>query len=515
MNLALSTKSLQKVAKGSTLLTMDAFVSALFGGLFWIIVAKFINPLQLGMASTAVSFITLLAVFANLGLHIGASRYMAEYNELGMPLLSRRIARLSLKLCLAAGVVLGLTVSLLSNVIARQLYSTKELTLFFVLVGIAIPVQGLVTVLDGIYRGAQRMDLMLYADSVEAIVKFGFVIIVVLLGFQGLGVVLAYLISYVAALVLALPFWRRAMPRISLDHGGDVTAPPQDLTRKLLTFSTPNYVAAAATSLSNQFTVILLGVYTLIEVAYYNIAMLAVTVGLSGIATAVNFALLPTATEEWVKGNLHGLGTLYNRITRLLLVASGPLIIVGAVFPFTLLRLISPSFVAASNAFRILALAGVLNGIGAPAIGVINAMNRAKTVMGIYLTAVVISVVISLGLIPTLGMIGAGVAFTAPTLVIALLSAFYLRSQKVSLQLSLMTRPLVFIFGAMVVGFVSLRFVGIALALLMTILFYSFAVLLLGGLTKEDFGLISQLTKGKVSLNWHSWMSLYADLRGK
>jgi O-antigen/teichoic acid export membrane protein len=495
------TKSVEKVAKGSTLLTIDTIVTALFGGFFWIIAAKFINTLQLGMASTAISFITLLAVFANLGLHIGSSRYIAEYNAVGMPLLSRRVARLSLEWCLAAGVVLGLGIALFSNIIARQVYSTGELTSFFVIVGVSIPLQGLVTVLDGIYRGAQRMDLMLYADSVEAIAKFGFACIVVLLGFQGVGVVSAYLVSYVASLLLALPFWRRAMPRISVEHEDRVTPESQGLTRRLLTFSMPNYAAVTATSLSNQFTVILLGVYTLIGVAYYNIAMLIVTVGLSGIATAVNFALLPTATEEWVKGNLRGLGVLYNRITRLLLLASGPLIIVGVIFPSTILRLISPSFVAASNAFRVLAFAGLLNGIGAPAIGVVNAMNRAKTVMIIYLTAVVMSLAISLAFIPILGMVGAGIAYTTPTLVIALLSVLYLRSQRISLELSSMGRPFIFIFASMLLGFLSIRIVGIAQSLLLTLILYSFAVIFLGGLRHEDFELISQMAKGKMSLS--------------
>jgi O-antigen/teichoic acid export membrane protein len=493
-------KSVEKVAKGSALLTIDLVVTALFGGLFWIIVAKFINTLQLGMASTAVSFITLLAVFANLGLHIGSSRYIAEYNELGMPLLSQRVARLSLKWCLAAGVVLGLCIALFSNTIARQLYSTGELTPFFVIVGVSIPLQGLVTVLDGIYRGAQRMDLMLYADSVEAVAKFGFACVVVLLGFQGVGVVLAYPISYVASLVLALPFWRRAMPRIHADHD-DVTPQSQGLTRKLLTFSMSNYAAVTATSLGNQFTVILLGVYTLIGVAYYNIAMLIVTVGVSGIATAVNFALLPTATEEWVKGDLQGLGVLYNRITRLLLLASGPLIIVGVIFPSIILRLISPSFVAASNAFRILAFAGLLNGMGAPAIGVVNAMNRAKTVMSIYLITVVTSLAISLVLIPTLGMIGAGIAYTAPTLVIALLSVLYIRSQRISLELPSLGRPFIFIFASMLFGFLSIRFVGIAEALLLTLILYFLSVVLLGGLRHEEFELITQMVKRRVSLS--------------
>ena len=500
MNKTVITKSVEKVAKGSTLLTIDLVVTALFGGFFWIIAAKFINTLQLGMASTAVSFITLLAVFANLGLHIGSSRYIAEYNELGMPLLSQRVARLSLKWCLAAGVVLGLCIALFSSTIARQIYSTGDLTPFFVIVGVSIPLQGLVTVLDGIYRGAQRMDLMLYADSVEAVAKFGFACVVVLLGFQGVGVVLAYPISYVASLVLAPPFWRRAMPRIPADHEDGVTPQSQGLTRRLLTFSMSNYAAVTATSLGNQFTVILLGVYTLIGVAYYNIAMLIVTVGVSGIATAVNFALLPTATEEWVKGDLQGLGVLYNRITRLLLLASGPLIIVGVIFPSMILRLISPSFVAASNAFSILAFAGLLNGMGAPAIGMVNAMNRAKTVMSIYLIAAVTSLAISLVLIPTFGMVGAGIAYTAPTLVIALLSVLYIRSQRISLELSSLGRPFIFIFASMLFGFLSIRFVGIAEALLLTLVLYSLSVVLLGGLRHEEFELITQMAKGKVSL---------------
>ena len=123
------------------------------------------------------------------------------------------------------------------------------------------------------------------------------------------------------------------------------------------------------------------------------------------------------------------------------------------------------------------------------------------------------SVAISLGLIPTIGMVGAGIAFTAPTLVIALLSVFYLRSQKISPQLSSMGRPLIFILTSMVFGFLSARFIGIAPALTVTLLLYSFAVLRLGGLRSEDFELIRQMTKGRVSLNWLNRMSRYVGLR--
>ena len=64
--------------KNSYFLMARAAATAALGLVFWIVVARFYSPAEVGLAAALISATGLLIVFSKLGLGLGLMRYLAK-----------------------------------------------------------------------------------------------------------------------------------------------------------------------------------------------------------------------------------------------------------------------------------------------------------------------------------------------------------------------------------------------------------------------------------------------------
>jgi len=432
-------KPLEKVVSGSIYLSLDLLLSSGLGALFWFLVAKIVPPDEVGMASTAISFLTTLNVLSSLGLPVAISKYVSEYNAQGKVDLSRFALKFSTRVGLGVSLFVSASLFALSGQISSFIYGLPKLQPIMILAAFLIPFQILLSFYNSCYQGCQVMQFCLIGDIIVAISKLVTVPFLVLyLGLMSYGIVLAFAIGLILASLTGYLFLvPRGMPKSQNKPS------PQELKeikRGILAFSFPNYIAGVAGTFSLQFGLMLLGVYSMASVAYYNLAFLISSI-LMGITGSVASALLPTVSEQWATGSRNAISKLLSTVVRLSLAVSSPFLLGALIFPAEVLSLISKPYATASLPLQILALSVFFGALGLSATSVLNGIGNARSAMMATLISSFGSIAVTSVLVPVQGMVGAALGILAGYILRVSAGILFLRMEGIGLERESVLKP--------------------------------------------------------------------------
>lgn len=431
--------NLEKVVSGSVYLAVDLLLTSAMGAFFWIIVARIVPPNDVGMAATVIAFLTTLNVFANLGLPVAISKYVSEYNAQRRFDLSKSVFGFSIKIGLGVGVLVSILLLLFSGPISFLIYQNPELGSLMAFAAILVPFQVIGTSLSGFYQGCQKMEFCLIGDAIVAVSKFGAVLLMVIVfSYKALGILSAVAIGTILSCVTGYFF---LIPRCLLKVDNNSPMVGQDrVMRGVLAFSFPNYISGIFGTLSTQLGIMLLGIYSLSSVAYYNIASLIFSM-LIGVVGSVATALLPTVSEQWIIGSKSGVSDLLNLVVRLSLAVSGPFLLGASLFSKEVLALISPLYTPASPSLQILTFSVFFGALGLSATSVLNGIGNAKASMKVVLLSSLGTIMVTVISVPIFGMVGAAVAILAGYLLRVTVGTFLLYKEGIKLEAMSLLRP--------------------------------------------------------------------------
>ena len=429
-------KSFEKLAKGSYFLILDNIVNLSLGALFWIVLAKMIDAAPLGQAMVAIAFATSVIGFAGYGVQVTISKYMSEYNAKGMPKVSKRILSLGIKLALLVSASVAAVIALLSGYIAEEAYHDSTIGPVLVLAVLTfLPSQTVVSALMGAYQGSHRMKFALVSDSIYQVIRLGIAVFLVLASFGSFGIILSFAIASMIASVLGFVFF---VPRLFAKGPSDDSLVSRIENqgeseirgiRQIIKFSGHNYAAVGMKTLTAQIGVLIVGTQNFELAAFYGLSVLISNL-VGGVLNAVSRALLPTATEEWTKGNKEGFGRILDTGIRLSMLISGIGFLVLMVQPDQILGLISDQYVEASGALRILVVSSIIYSLGAIITSMLNAANRAAEVAKIGISSAAITIVLTFVLTPIMYIEGAAIALLVGSIAGLAMSVFSLKSKE-------------------------------------------------------------------------------------
>ena len=429
-------KPFEKLAKGSYFLILDNIVNLSLGALFWIVLAKLVDAAPLGQAMVAVAFATSVIGFAGYGVQVTISKYMSEYNARNMPRASKRVLSLGIKLALIVSASVAVVIALLSGYIASEAYHDASMTPVLVLAVLTfLPSQTVVSALMGAYQGSHKMKFVLMSDSIYQAIRLGIAVFLVLAAFGSFGIIVSFAIASIVASVLGYVYF---VPR--LFGKGAIDASLAAATgkeagseirgiRQIIQFSGHNYAAVGMKTLTAQIGVLIVGTQNFELAAFYGLSVLISNL-VGGVLNAVSRALLPTATEEWTKGNKQGFRRTLDTGIRLSMLISGFGFLVLMVHPSEVLGLISDQYVEASDALRILVVSSIIYSLGAIITSMLNAANRAAEVAKIGITSSGITIILTFVLTPTMFIEGAAVALLLGSIAGLVMSMTSLRSKE-------------------------------------------------------------------------------------
>ena len=485
----------EQFATGSIYLSLDSVANAFLGGIFWIVIAKLAVPEVVGQATFVVALTTILITFAGLGFHLAASKYISEHNSRGEFSNSRHVYSKTIQVTIASSVVIAAMLAVFSSSLASH---NPQLVLLILIGAFSIPFQALVRSLNGVYQGSNRMAFTLFGDLTFLVLRLAIAVILVLLGYEALGIVLGYAAGFAASAMLGLAV---LVPSALPSTAQKSTSPA--LFRQMFRFSMPNYFAGLALTGATQASIIILGLFKGdAPVAFYNIALLTKMVVVS-IATSVGLALLPAVSASISRGRVEPVSDMYNlSLKTSILLSSVPAVILFLI-PGRILTLVSPTYAQeASLGLQLLMLSTVGSVVFAIVIPVLNGLNRPITALISTSASSLLALAVGLVTIPLWGVEGAAFSNLVAGFSGAAIAAGMLAYRgPVELQHGAILRPVVSLASALGVGELLISrgvhpYVSVAVSLLILLL----VSLMVRALRISEIGYIVRLTMNKMRL---------------
>jgi len=468
----LTDKRFEKLAKGSYYLILSNVANLTIGAIFWIILAKMVDPSTLGQAMVVIALATSLIGFAGYGVQVTISKYMSEYNARNMPNTARRVLSLGLKMALIVSGVAALSLALLSGHIASIAYQNPSLSTLITLAAITyVPSQTVVAALIGAFQGSHRMEYTFVTYLIYELARLAIAVILVLHGLNSFGIIIGL---STASLIVSLLGYTYFIPKVVPKFKSNGEEELKEGLRHIIKFSGLNYFAVGMRTLSAQIGVIILGTQNFEWAAFYGLSLLIANV-VGGISSAISRALLPTASEEWAKGNGPEFRDVFNTAIRISLLLSGFGFTIFMIAPSYVLGLLSDSYIEASSALRILVVSSIINAMGAIIISMLNAANRADVVAKIGLISSVSTIALTFPLALVIGMEGAAVAILIGSLSSLILSVIMLkRKERLTISVRSVSKPSISILVGLLVGYsLYSLFENVVITLALAVLSYA------------------------------------------
>lgn len=182
--------------RNSIYLMLSTAVMAFFGFFFWIIVARLYTPEQVGIATTLISVMGLIASFSILGLNVGLIRFLPTSKN------KNELINSSFAVTTLTAVVISLIFLLGINFFSPMLVFVRDNVFFAVIFIISVIALTNNTIIDSLFTAYRSAKYTLIKNTIFSISKL--ILPLLLVSLAGFGIFLATGIAYVLAYTVSI-----------------------------------------------------------------------------------------------------------------------------------------------------------------------------------------------------------------------------------------------------------------------------------------------------------------------
>lgn len=397
-----------RITAGFRTMLVAQSVRAVSTGLLTLLLTRvFLAPDEYGLLFLAISILTFLLLFSNLGFAKSGARYLAEYRETDpsqVPVILVTVFRYTI----AAIVLVCLALVLASGTIASVL-DEPGLAPLLVLGAGYVAANTLFTYFQLTFQGFNRVEVSAMLGALSSVVLFVTAVGLLLLDVGLWGVLVGYIAgSLVAAAVGAVVLFRRY-------HGEYERGDPEaGLSRRILRYSVPLAATRGANKLDKQVDTILVGYFLApVAVGFYVLGK-QISDFLIVPATSLGFSASPSYGERKAADALDEAAAIYERTFTLIVALYVPAAVGLALVADPAVPLIfgddyagAVPVVQVFGAYVLLRAVDKITNDGLDFLG--RATVRAKIKGGVSVG----NFLLNLALIPAMGVVGAAVATVA------------------------------------------------------------------------------------------------------
>jgi O-antigen/teichoic acid export membrane protein len=388
------------IGKGAAYLYIENIVAGISGYAFWLIISKIVSPEIIGISSSIVSFSVILAIIAGLGIPNGIQRFLGRsfseenYSE------AKRYVNVSIVLVSSGILACTIVIFVFKEWMYQYLHiDSNLLAILIVLSGSSI----LFLLLRSVVVSTLKTKILPILIIVSSIVRIISAIMLLLLGWDVLGVTIGYANGFVVSSILLCIF-------LNLKLKSTKKAPADSFNqtvKNIFSSSTANWIPALVMAIGYQLgTIIVFGVQGSQEAGIYFIA-LTIATGITLIAFTLFSITLPVLSSMQ-----DGRKRFAWRMIRLTLVIAVPFSISLIFYSKEIMQLIGQNYIAASLPMQIL-LSSLLPAAVAYGISVlVYAYGHYKQVLTIGLATNVPKTILYFLLIQMYGSAGAALSYT-------------------------------------------------------------------------------------------------------
>lgn len=398
------------LGRGTTVLIVSTILLLLFSLIGRVAVARSLSPQAFGDFNLGISVIGLLSFVSLLGLHQAMARTIAREADPGM---RRKMVRLAVGVTSVMAVVASSAVFLISPELAAIFSANSpgnftDMELVLRLFSFTLGMMLGTTLLASIFQGFENAGPNAWFNQIAQPLAFMvFVLAFLTLHLTLYTAVLAWLLSNVSMFAAILVYTVIKLPPLL------VPAPIPDrpipglfsLSVALWGVTTLQFITAYADTL-------VLGAFRpASEVGAYSAAMQLGRLILAG-SSALTFIFLPVAARLQRQGDFVALRRVYVTTTRWVLAITVPLLLLFLFLPSASLSAVfGPNYGSASPALAIVGGTAFLSVLVGPANSCLAGLGMTRVLFLTTLVSAIANIALSFSLIPTVGLLGAAIAW--------------------------------------------------------------------------------------------------------
>jgi len=445
---------MKKAMSNTFYLSLDWIGATVLGYIFWIVASKMLLTAEVGIFSTLLNLALFTITFSMLGMNLSAQKLIPEYQARGEQEKTAGTVRWTLKTALLINLpIAALLVAFSSQLGTLGYLSAAEWQ------GLGIMVVGMMFLYmsQAYLIGLQYMRKLFETNLVFNVMRIAVAAALIAMAASFFGPVIAF-----AASAVVVSAWR-----LKMVPTGAGTADKKEVWHYALPFLASNFGYV----MLNQGSVIAISMMdTMAAVGLFTIAFVFTT-PLKMVPQIISTAIFPITSEQHAKRDGEGIRTLVTGSLRYSYMLVIPMVTVLVLFSDGFIRLFASSeYAAASGLVPVLSVGYVLAGLTMIFSNVLYTTGNVKSCRNIIILGGLINVAGAFMLIPSIGIMGAALAFMASGLVTFVLGFLWLHKY---IRFSAAIGPLVKIAVASAIAFS----VG-----------YAASTLVAGGITKLIIG---------------------------
>jgi O-antigen/teichoic acid export membrane protein len=379
--------------KNSLFLIMDYGMTAGIGFFFWILVARFYSPVDVGYGSAAISSLSLLSVLGLIGFNYTLIRFLPGADKPAEMINTCLTLSGLISIVLAAVFLLGLNIwSPALIFIKRDLIFSVAFVVFAVAYTFSI-------IINNVYIASRRADLVVTVDTIQSVLKIPLAVSLVLY-FRSFGIAAACGIAAAVSVLLGLFF---ILPR-ALKPYKPLPAFKTEILSHLWHYSAGSYLASLLIAVPGWIMpIMVVNVLDSEQNAYFYIVW-TISSLLNAIAVAASQSLFVEGSHSD-----ENLGVNIRKALQFIYLLLIPVAILVILFGAHLLSLFGAAYSAHGlGLLRIMAVASLFGGMNSIYSSTLRIKNKIRELYCIYAIQMVIVVAGSYLILPVTGTIGIG-----------------------------------------------------------------------------------------------------------
>jgi O-antigen/teichoic acid export membrane protein len=404
--------------RNAAYLILSAVALGLTGFFYWIAAARLYPDDEVGLASAAVSAMTLLSLLSLVGLDYALIRFIPGSGER-----SRDVMNSSLTIGTAVAIVLALVFIAGLSWWSPGLHTLVEHPALLATFVLSVAATTIFTLLQRIFAAKLRSSYALVIGLVFGLLRF-VPLVIVAASSMALGIFNAWVI----ALCVAMAAGFLLLPRVEPGYRPSLTL-KRELVSPMLRFAFANYLANVSMTITGSvLPLLVLYVLGKEQTAYFYIAWTYSTVVVA-VLSGVTISLFAEGShdrerlKEYIKKSLKLMALILVPVVALTMVLGGRILLVfGEGYSAN-----------ATDLLWLLALAAIPIGINATYIAVMRVFGQTTGIVVVTLVSAFVTLGLSPYLLSRFGLTGVGLAWLASQTLVALFAGWQI--------LKIYTRP--------------------------------------------------------------------------
>jgi O-antigen/teichoic acid export membrane protein len=397
--------SLGKLTKGGFWTFLGTILFNLIGYLYLLTISKFVSPEIVGSVAVVISLQTMITGMINFGIPRGLQRFLGkclgsnDHKRFGEYFMTTFLFALILNILCAI-------VVLLVDLADVQLLNLTYVQVAFV--AILLFLAGWSTILQAVFYSTLQTAKIFLAMVASSIAKLAVGIMFLFIGFDFVGVMLGYFAGYLVIDVLLLFFVMRYLEEKDIKINRSMFVIKRPLLLETLRSGMSEWIPTSLRSIGEKAGVV--GIYA--SVGGIGAGLYFMIFSLASIVITISSSML-TLLLPVLSSMIDGRKRVVTNAIRVNLAITSPIAFVLVLYPRVPLSFIGSEYIKASDQLAILAIAAIISPVVFGCINYIYAVGKNTHVLIIGLTFYGSQLILYAILIPSLGNIGASIAYTS------------------------------------------------------------------------------------------------------